>query len=141
VSWSGLSPLALPDLPEPIARRLVEEHLLVTDRFWTPVAPPSIARADPAFTTKDRRLGVRQYWRGPTWVNAAWLVWLGLRRLGYDAAAQQLVASLCDAVAREGVREYYHPLSGAGMGARDFGWSTLMLELVDPDPAASSSYL
>ena len=27
VTWTALAPLALPDLPEPIGRRLVEEHL------------------------------------------------------------------------------------------------------------------
>jgi hypothetical protein len=141
VSWSALAALALPDLPEAIGRRLVEEHLLEPRRFWTQVAPPSIALEDPAFTTKDRKLGLRQYWRGPTWVNSAWLVWLGLVRLGYDDAAGRLVAGLRTAVLRYGVREYYHPQTGAGMGARDFGWSTLLLELIDPDPAAASSYL
>jgi hypothetical protein len=141
VTWAALAPLALPDLPEAIGRRLVDEHLLSRDRFWAPVAPPSVAFDEPAYTTDDRRFGVRQYWRGPTWVNSAWLDWLGLVRLGYAEAAGELVAGLRGAVARSGVREYYHPLTGAGMGAHDFGWSTLMLELVDPDPAAASSYL
>jgi hypothetical protein len=27
------------------------------------------------------------------------------------------------------------------MGARDFGWSALILELLDPDPAAVTSHL
>ena len=31
--------------------------------------------------------------------------------------------------------------SGSAMGAPDFAWSTLALEIVDPDPAAVSSYL
>ncbi len=32
---AALAPLALPDLPEDIGRRLVEEHLLDPGRFWT----------------------------------------------------------------------------------------------------------
>jgi hypothetical protein len=33
---------------------------------------------------------------------------------------------------REGFREYYESHSGRGMGARDFGWSTLIAEMLDP---------
>ena len=36
------APLALPDLPEEIGRRLIEEHLLDPERFWLPVPPPSV---------------------------------------------------------------------------------------------------
>lgn len=141
VTWAALAPLALPDLPEGIGRRLVEEHLLDERSFWTPVAPASVSIADPAFTVEDRKFGMRRYWRGPTWVNAAWLVWLGLVRLGYEQQAAKLAERLGAAVARAGLREYYDPFTGAGMGQVDFGWSTLILELTDPDPRAARSYL
>ncbi len=39
-TWAALAPLALPDLPEAIGRRLVEEHLLDRRRFWLAVPPP-----------------------------------------------------------------------------------------------------
>jgi hypothetical protein len=142
VTWSALSPLALPDLPEAIGRRLVEEHMLDIRRFWTAVPPPSVSADDPAFSTQDRsRLGVRRYWRGPTWVNAAWLLWLGLIRLGYEEQASQLAKRLGAAVGSAGLREYYDPYTGRGMGAVDFAWSTLVLELLEPDPRATASYL
>ena len=28
-----------------------------------------------------------------------------------------------------GFREYYHPYTGEGLGARDFGWTTLILDM------------
>lgn len=140
VTWAALSPLALPDLPEPIARRMVEEHLLDPHRFWLPFPPPSVSRREPAFSVKDSFLGLRRYWRGPTWMNAAWLVWLGLARLGYTEA-EELAARMAATVLDAGLREYYDPHSGAGMGARDFAWSTLVLELVEPDRRAARSYL
>ena len=31
---------------------------------------------------------------------------------------------------REGLREYYDANTGAGLGQRDFGWSSLALELL-----------
>jgi hypothetical protein len=135
VTVAALSPLALPDLPEAIGRRMVEEHMLDGRQFLTPVPPPSVSVAEPSFTLRDTgRLHQRIYWRGPTWINAAWLVWLGLVRLGYREAAGDMADRLGSAVERSGLREYYNPFSGAGMGAVDFGWSTLVLEMLDPDP-------
>ncbi|MGI8427996.1 MAG: MGH1-like glycoside hydrolase domain-containing protein [Solirubrobacteraceae bacterium] len=141
LTWAALSPLALPDLPEAIGRRLVEEHLLDPAKFWLPVPPPSVSFAEPAFSTNDRFLFLRRYWRGPTWINSAWLLWLGLVRLGYRAQAQQLESAIIRTVAAAGLREYYDPHTGEGMGARDFSWSTLVMELAYPDPAAAQSHL
>jgi Mannosylglycerate hydrolase MGH1-like glycoside hydrolase domain len=143
LSIAALAPLALPDLPEDIGRRLVEEHLLNPDQFWTAVPPPSVSVDEPSFTVNDRGLlRQRRYWRGPTWMNTAWLCWLGLVRLGYDEPAAQLAQRLGSAVAAAGLREYYDPHTGAGMGAPDFGWSSLVLELLEPDLAAArTSYL
>ena len=132
LTWAALAPLALPDLPEEIGRRLVEEHLLDRGEFLTPVAPPSVAVSEPSYEPGPGGGPIRRYWRGPTWVNAAWLVWLGMRRLGYEDEAARLAAGLIGAVEREGLREYYRPDTGAGLGARDFAWSALVAELADP---------
>lgn len=131
-TWDTLAPLALPDLPEAIGRRLVEETLL-SERFWPGVPLASVALDDPAHTSRDRYWGLRRYWRGPSWVNAAWLAWLGLRRLGYAAEAADMARRVEAVVLREGLREYYEARTGAGMGARDFGWTALALEMARPE--------
>jgi hypothetical protein len=131
-TWAALAPLALPDLPEPIGRRLVEEHLLDPKRFWLPLPPPSVAASEPSFEPSGGRGLVRRYWRGPTWINAAWLLWLGLVRLGYEAEAGELASRLSRAVLRESLREYYDPYTGRGLGAREFAWSTLIAEMGAP---------
>jgi hypothetical protein len=144
VTWTALSPLALPDLPEEIGRRLVEEHLLDQRRFWLPVPPPSVPPTEPSYSTREDGgfLWIRRYWRGPAWINAAWLVWLGLRRLRYLEHAEILAERISAAVLANGLREYYHPYSGRGMGAVDFAWSSLVMELLAADSAAAaSSYL
>jgi hypothetical protein len=141
ITWTALAPLALPDLPEAIGRRLVEEHLLDEGEFLTPVAPPSVAASEPNYEPGGHRGPLRRYWRGPTWVNSAWLVWLGLRRLGYERAASRLAGGVIGAVEREGLREYYDPRTGAGLGATEFAWSALVAELAEPDPAAARSHL
>ncbi|HEU4738214.1 MAG TPA: hypothetical protein VFS54_03925 [Solirubrobacterales bacterium] len=141
LTWASLAPLALPDLQEEIGRRLVEEHLLNEREFLTPVAPPSVAVGERGYEPDGGHGPIRRYWRGPTWINSAWLVWLGLRRLGYEAEAERLADGVLGAVAREGLREYYDPRDGKGLGAKDFAWSALAAELADPDPAADWSYL
>jgi hypothetical protein len=141
VTWAALAPLAIPDLPAEIGHRLVTEHLLDPKRFWLPVPPPSVAANERTFTVKDTFLGLRRYWRGPTWVNSAWLVWLGLLRLGYDEIAAELASRVVGAVAQAGLREYYNPRTGAGMGAHDFAWSSLVSEFLLEDPRARNSYL
>jgi hypothetical protein len=141
LTCAALAPLALPDLPEEIGRRLVEEHLLSEDRFLTSVAPPSVAVSEPTYEPDGGHGPIRRYWRGPTWVNTAWLVWLGMHRLGYRQEANQMTAGLLGAVEREGLREYYDPRDGKGLGAKDFAWSALIAELADPNPAVATSYL
>jgi hypothetical protein len=141
-TWSALAPLALPDLPEAIGRRLVEEHLLDARRYWLPFPPPSVSAQEPSFEPHRWKGPLRRlYWRGPTWINAAWLLWIGLLRLGYQAEATEMARRLAGAVVAESLREFYDPETGDGLGAAEFGWSSLIAELADPDPSASSSYL
>jgi hypothetical protein len=61
--------------------------------------------------------------------------------LGYRAEADELARRIIETVAREGLREYYNPRTGAGMGAVDFAWSSLVSELIKPDPRVERSYV
>jgi hypothetical protein len=139
-TWASLAPLALPDLPAEIGRRLAE-RLLDPRRYWLPLPPASVAATEPAFEPDRARGPGRRYWRGPTWINAAWLLWLGLVRLGYDDQAERMAAAVEGAILREGLREYFNPNSGAGLGAADFAWTALAMELAEPAPQASTSYM
>jgi len=127
-TWSSLSPLALCGLPAHVRMRLVEQHLLDERRYLAPVGIPSVSMDELSFNPRWDRF---RTWRGPSWVNVAWLLAPAMRELGYGAAADRVVASLATAALRDGFREYYDPLSGRGLGARGFGWSTLLCELVD----------
>ena len=50
-----------------------------------------------------------------------------------------MAEALAGAAGEQGMREYYDPRSGDGLGARDFAWSTLLPEMLDPDPAAAAA--
>jgi Glycosyl hydrolase family 63 C-terminal domain len=139
VTWASLAPLALPDLPEGIGRRLVEEHLLDPSRFWLPSGTPTVAADQPCFQRGDKGpFDQHRYWRGPMWVNASWLLWLGLIRLGYTEQAAELATRVVGTVRDRGLHEYYDPVSGTGMGQHPFGWSALALELFDAPKSAST---
>jgi glycogen debranching enzyme len=122
----GFTCLALTALPEEVRRRLAEEHLLDSRPTGAPVGIPSVSMEEPTFRAGFDRF---RCWRGPSWVNTAWLLVPPLRELGYEDKAQRIVRSLADTVERRGFREYYNPLTGKGHGARDFGWSTLVVDL------------
>lgn len=59
-----------------------------------------------------------------------WLLVPPLRRLGYDAEADRIMSSCVELVERHGFREYYNPITGEGLAARRFGWSTLLVDLL-----------
>jgi neutral trehalase len=125
-TWSALSPLMLDTLPEEVRRRLVEEHLLDPRRYGAPFGIPSVAMDEPSFRPG---FDVWRTWRGPSWMNVAWLLSPALRELGYGADADRLAAGMAAAVARDGLREYYDPLTGRGLAARGFSWSALVADL------------
>ena len=133
-TWAALSPLALPDLPAEIGRRLVSEHLLDPNRYWLSIPPPSVSASEPSFEPNRGPGWKLRYWRGPTWTNAAWMLWLGMRRLGYEAEARLMADRLVATVLRQGLREYYDPNTGEGLGALDFAWTSLIMEMAEPDP-------
>jgi hypothetical protein len=128
-TWSALSPLVLPGVPDAVRQRLVEEHLLDERRYRAAVGIPSVSMQEATFNPRWDRF---RTWRGPSWVNTAWLLVPAMRELGYEAAAEAVVGSLASAALHGGFREYYHPWSGQGLGARGFGWSTLLADLLPP---------
>jgi glycogen debranching enzyme len=98
-------------------------------RFPVPTVPTDATEFEP-----------ERYWKGPTWVNANWMVVEGLRRHGSVAGAEAAEALRCatlELVGGSGFHEYFSALTGEGFGADDFSWTAaLVLDLLDPDAAA-----
>ncbi len=126
-TWSSLAPLALPGIPAAVRRRLVEEHVLDPRRYGAEFGIPSVAMHEPSFTPG---FAMWRCWRGPSWMNTAWLLVPAMREIGFRRQAETIVRSLELAVDRAGYREYYHPHTGRGLGARDFGFATLLIDLL-----------
>ncbi len=127
-TWAGLAPLALPRLPEEVARRLAEEQLLEPRRFWLPFPVPSVSAEEPSFRPTDTGFPLRRYWRGPSWPFTTRFAVDGLLRAGRADEARDLAGRTAALVLREGFREYFDPFSGRGIGARSFGVSAIALD-------------
>lgn len=127
VTFASLLPLMLEHLDPAICRRLVEEHLHNPAEFWLPYPLPSVPANEPSF---DPEAKTNLLWRGSTWISPNWFVVGALRQHGYPEIADDLADRTCALVARNGFREYYSPYTGNGYGAPDFGWTTLVLDLI-----------
>ena len=126
VTISSLMPLILEDLPREIVERMVDRWVTAPEHFWTPYPLPSVPASDPKFMPGNPGGFI---WRGPSWINTNWFLSHGLRRHGYTEIANTIVAKSHECIEKSGFREYYHPFTAEGLGARDFGWSTLILDL------------
>lgn len=125
VTISSLMPLILRDLPRPIVERLVETWVRPPEHFWTPYPLPSVPASDPKFMPGNPGGFI---WRGPSWINTNYFLSHSLRGHGYPELSEPLVEKSRECIAKSGYREYYHPYTAEGLGARDFGWSTLILD-------------
>jgi glycogen debranching enzyme len=123
---ASLMPLLLDGLPKDIASRLVERHLLSPSEFWLPYPVPTISKSERAFKADETFL----IWRGPSWINTNWLLFQGLRKHGFHEPARHIAERSAELVLKSGFREYYNPLTGQGYGAKDFGWSTLIVDML-----------
>lgn len=115
----GFAPLLSPWLPPAVRARLVA--LLESPGFLGGCRYP-VPTTDLRAAEFDRR----RYWRGPTWVNTNWLIWLGLLRADRPEVASAVRDATLAVLERSGFREYFDPLDGTGRGAHDFSWSAAL---------------
>lgn len=97
-------------------------HIFNPKEFWTAFPIPSVSADEPAYDPAG-------YWRGRSWINLAWFAYRGLRNYGYYAEASKLLAKVLEAMAKAPCRENYNSATGEPMGAPDFGWSALVIDM------------
>ncbi len=102
------------------------KHLTDEREFWTNYPVPSVALCESTFSRG-------QMWRGPTWINTNWLLIRALQRLGQIDVAAELKKRTLELVMAEGspkLWEWYDPISGKALGNMEYGWSTLVIDLL-----------
>lgn len=132
---SSLMPLILDNLPEEQVERLVNEHLLNPEEYWLEYPVP----VEPA-TTASPVTDEHVIWRGAqTWMYTNWYIVQGLRKQAqrfpehsekYERIADTIVLRSYELVRRHGFREYYDAYTGEGLRAEQFGWTTLILDML-----------
>jgi len=85
--------------------------------------PTGVHRAEPAFAAGG-------YWRGPSWPQLDYLLWLGLRRTGRHEAAEIVARDAVAGAAESGLAEYWDSDDGTGLGAIPQSWAGLALLMV-----------
>jgi glycogen debranching enzyme len=118
-------PLAIEELGQDIAARVLAAHFDDPDAFAAPRPIPSLELRDPAFFYGETPF----IWRGPTWAVANWFLYHALEKRGFGERAERLRRSLSELIRQSGFREYYDPVTGEGHGAREFTWSGLLIDM------------
>jgi glycogen debranching enzyme len=116
----SLGPLLDPDLPPDVLRRVVAD--LESPHFCSE-ANIGIASYDLLAPDFDRR----RYWRGPVWASLNWLLARGLRTHCLTQQAAALEHTTLSLVEGAGMREYFDPLTGEGLGSDDFSWTAAVV--------------
>lgn len=129
----NLIALLIPELRADIRDSLIAQ-IIDPARFGGEWFLPTVARDDPDFSPE-------RMWRGPIWVNTAWLVIQGLRSHGEDELADQLTENVLDVVMHAGgPSEYFNP--DLGRKARTatvlFGWSSALFVEMAVEQAGAS---
>jgi mannosylglycerate hydrolase len=126
---------ATDDSPLPVTSAGSALALLSPDLGDKEIAAARVALLDGPLTSRygvrslDRahpERSPRNYWRGPVWANITWLTAHGFAMHGEARAAQTLRDRMVVAIEGGGMREYFAPESGRGLGARDFAWTAAL---------------
>jgi glycogen debranching enzyme len=121
-----LLPILLEDLPAHILQKLVAK-IKDPNKFWMPYPVPSVARDNKIFNPNRSLL----LWRGPVWPGTTWLVMEGLLKHGFKAEAVAILDRWSELYLRNGIWEYYNPLTGKGLGQKGQGMSTIIVDMLE----------
>jgi hypothetical protein len=110
------------------AERLIHEHLLNPEAFWTAYPVPFNPESE---LTGTGEWVERHLWSGHcVWVNISWMLAIGLGEYGYVEEAREMTARVVHMILREGFFEYYDSRSGEGRRITDFCWPALALDMM-----------
>jgi len=119
ISYSNFVPLICDILPKDDARAMIRRYLLNPDHMLSHFGLRSLSKSDPDYNNVSM---IKPYsnWRGPVWINANYLYFIGLRRYGFDDEASQLAVTLGAMVLSDigkwgSMHENYNAETGEGL--------------------------
>ena len=130
VSVPSMLPLLTGLVSEDKAQRVLNNYLMNPDQFWGPWLVPfnSISEME-----KENTMFVKgELWRGPCiWINMNWMAARMAVKYGRKSIAETITLKTAALIGRNGFREFYNPANGEGMGAKNFTWPALVLDMIE----------
>ncbi|HEY4498685.1 MAG TPA: hypothetical protein VJH94_01330 [Candidatus Paceibacterota bacterium] len=132
-TWAMFAPLVAGIASAEDAKNLVEHHFKNKDEFFCAYPIPTTAKDEEAYSSVEDEgpAWLHPNWRGPVWMASNWFVFRGLIRYGFREEAALIKQKSIELLEKSGFREYFHPDTGEGMGAHDFTWGGLALDMDD----------
>lgn len=121
-TWAIFAPMFAGIVSDKEAEVLVEKYLTQESKFQTQYPVPTVPQDNSAFSADDM-------WRGPTWIGVNWFIYRGLQRYGYNSVAGDIKDGSQQLLQESGFCEYYNPFTGEGLGAKQFTWGGLVIDM------------
>ena len=77
----------------------------------------------PSFDPEHEAFEGLRYWRGSTWPTMNAMISMGLAEAGHAGMAESIRTETRALIGKGGFSEYFHPISGAPAGGREFSWT------------------
>ena len=121
-TWALFAPLFAKIATPEEADILVNEYLLDSQKFRTKFSVPTVSKDEPSYDPSG-------FWRGPVWIATNWFIYKGLLQYGFNDVADEIKESSVQLIENSGFREYFNAETGEGLGAHDFTWGTLVVDM------------
>src|SRR5258708_469716 len=130
-TWAIFAPMFAKIASQKEADMLINDYLLNPAEFNLDFLVPTVSKAEPSFDPQG-------FWRGPVWASTNWFVYQGLLNYGAKDVAQKVLDSSLKLLEKSGFREQFNPQTGEGLGAKDFTWGGLVVDMLQPKPDQQS---
>ena len=125
-SVAGFMPLWAGIATQEQARKMIHDHLMNPEEFWSAYPVPALAISEPGYSEEQLKSDLGCSWRANTWIPTNYMIYHGLKDYGYSDLATLLAHRTARLIEKAGDREYYTSGSGEGVGLDPFwGWSLL----------------
>src|SRR3989338_7820167 len=126
-TWAHFIPLFAGLYTKEEAEYIVSKHLKDPDTFAAPFGIRTTSIREMSYRPEAEDFS----WRGPVWIGAHWFICRWLMRYGFTEEAEDIRKKSIALLERSGFRECFNPETGAGMGAHNFTWGALVLDMIE----------
>lgn len=125
-TWAHFAPLFAGLYSQEEAEDVVKKYLLDEETFKAPFGIRTVSKQEPSYHSSAEGFS----WRGPVWLAPHWFIYEGLRRYGFEKEREMILNMSKSLIEKSGFRECYNPETGEGIGAKNFTWGALVVDMM-----------